>query len=139
MRIADITMEDIRHGRNWRACCEDFDFFEQPLEELEIEDCVEFTTDDTIVYSGIWVGGDDSVVALVLIKEAFDAGYGGDYCEYVNGRWKQLGLVANPNAQPGNEYIANPLDLDPSFDAPDHDYREYHRTKFLAYKDSLND
>lgn len=133
MRIADITIDDIRGGKNWRALVEDFDFVQAPLEELEIENCLEFCEDDVVVYSAIYVVDDDKVNAMVLIKEAFDVEYGGDYCVFEKGKWQQLGLKPNPSAIPGSEYIASPLEADASFDAPDHDFRKWNRKHFNRY------
>ena len=134
MRILDIDIEDIRNGKNWRVCdpdalgSEDF-----PLGQTEIEECTEFRVKDIIVYSAVYVTNDGLVRPFVLIKEAFDFEYGGDYCVYENGEWRQLGLVPSPNAVPGNEYIANPLDEDESFNAPDHDFRKWNREHFNQY------
>jgi hypothetical protein len=53
------------------------------------------------------------VTPIVMVKEVDDAGW--DYCEYLDGAWRQVGLCPNPNAPLLHEYIANPLDEDREF------------------------
>ena len=134
MRIRDITIPDIRAGKNWRLIPEDDRWFDLPMEEWgPIEETTNFVWADLIVYSGLSVRHDGSVTAHVCIKEVGSREYGGDYCEYVGGRWRQAGLTPDPTAQVVAGYFANPLQMDRSFEAPDKDYRAYHRDGFNAH------
>jgi len=138
MQIKDITIEDIRQGKNWKAQSpEDFWWQDNPLEDLSIVEATEFEPEDTIIYSVIYVIGDGEVKPLVQIKQVQDLDYGGDFCEIVNGKWQQLGLVPNPNAPLSTEYVANPLEQDESFISDDHDYRAYHRAGFKKFAPKL--
>ena len=133
-KIKDITINEIILGKNWKLTLpEDFDI---PMEEWEIQDTDTFNEEDNIVYSAIFVTKSGKVTPLVLLKEVGDLDYGGDYCEYLNGKWSQVGLVANPNMESTDEYIANPLEQDPSFDADD-DYRAEHRENFKKWSEKL--
>jgi hypothetical protein len=130
MRIRDIQIADIVAGKNWKVGnTNEFDWENERLEALPIVEAVEFEPEDEIVYSGVYVTLNGVVEPMVLIKAVEDSGYGGDYCEFVDGRWQQVGLVPNPDAPLGTEYIANPLEQDESFNS-DHDYRAYHRNGF---------
>jgi hypothetical protein len=133
MKIKDITLDDIRKGRNWRVTSVEHGAFpDVPLEELAIEEAEEFESEDMIVYSTIFVTDSGHVKPLVTIKEVQTPEYGGDSCEFVDGRWRQAGLEPNPNAPPGTEYFANPLKQDPSFDSDDDD-RKWHREGFKKF------
>ena len=151
LQIKDITVAEIKQGKNWRVLNPDALLDDVPLECLEIEPLDQYTASDTVVYSGIHVylkglgqprsgfwagllvraktpqqclytptdpkdlmGGMTPVVEpIVMIKEVGSAGW--DYCEYVVGRWRQMGLKPNPDAPLTHEYIASPLDDDPEF------------------------
>ena len=133
MRIKDISVSDIKEGRNWKVLSpEDIDWDNILLEETPIEECFDFDDEDLIVYSAIFVSDDEQITPLVMIKQVSDTGYGGDYCEFVDGRWRQVGLVPNPEAF-GTEYYANPLEKDESFVSDDDDYRKWHRDNFRKY------
>jgi hypothetical protein len=137
MRIRDITVADIGQGKNWKVkSTEDFDWENDPLEDLSIVDASDFEPEDEIVYSALYVTHNGEVQPLVLIKAVEDSDYGGDYCEFVNGKWRQVGLVPDPSALPGTEFIANPLEYDESFISED-DYRAHHREGFQKYKQGL--
>ena len=136
MRIRDIPLAEIRAGRNWRLTSEqEPEWPDQPLEDWQIEPALTLRAEDSVVYSGVYVVDEPSfiVTPIVLVKELKGLDYGGDYCELVHGRWGQIGLVPNPTAPAGTEYIADPRADDPSFDSPDHDYREWHRSGFRRY------
>ena len=90
-----------------------------------------------VVYSGLLVADDGTVTPLVLVRQVGHPGYGGDYCEFVDGAWRQLGLVPNPNALPSKEYIAKPLDLDTSFDPKE--YRDEHEEGFRRWAAQLGE
>src|SRR5687768_3622654 len=138
MQIKDITIEDIRQGKNWKAqSAEDFGWEDNPLEDLSIVEATEFEPDDTVIYSLLVVYDEGEVKPLVQIKQVQDLDYGGDFCEFVNGKWQQLGLVPNPNAPLGTEYVANPLEQDGSFISDDDDYRAYHRAGFRKFASHL--
>ena len=143
LKIKDISIEDIQSGKNWVLCdSNELLEFEEglKLEELHIKEQNQFKSEDVIVYSAIFVTDDGLVNPLVLIKPVEEIDYGGDYCEIHNGKWRQLGLVANPNAPYGKEFIANPLSIDPSFDTLDNendDYRLHHREGFSKWASSI--
>lgn len=135
LRIKDIPLSDVKAGKNWRFYPpHDDDWLELPMEDwgpvIEADD---FTENDEILYSGLLAYPSGDVIPVLMLKTVGDAGYWGDSCEFVKGRWQQIGLEPNPNAPLGQEYIANPLASDPSFDAPDHDYRTWHRNGFLEH------
>ena len=65
------------------------------------------------------------------MKEMGTVEYGGDYCEHVGGKWRQVGLEPNPDAPTGQMYIASPHSDDPSFLA-DEDHA-YHAGNFATY------
>lgn len=132
-RIRDIAIEDIQNGTNWKLTHPNQKW--SPLEGLAIVPATEFTKDDYVVYSAVWVTEDGEVTPLVLIRQVGHPGYGGDYCEFVHGRWRQVGLVPNPHAPPSKEHIANPLGIDTSF-SPE-DYREEHEVKFRKWAAKL--
>jgi hypothetical protein len=133
MKIKDITLDDIRKGNNWKVTSlEKGCFPDVPLEELSIEKAEAFESEDNIVYSTIFVTDSGAVKPLVTIKEVQGREYGGDSCEFVDGRWRQVGLEPNPNAPAGTEYFANPLEQDPSFVA-DYDFRKWHREGFKKF------
>lgn len=138
MQIKDITLEDIRQGKNWKAQSpEDFNWEDNPLENLSIVEATEFESADMIIYSLLLVFDEGEVKPLVMIKQVLDLDYGGDYCEIVNGKWQQLGLVPNPNTPSCTEYVANPLEQDGSFISDDDDYRAYHRAGFRKFASHL--
>lgn len=132
MKIKEILLDDIRKGSNWKLTCVENEL-DLPVEEWSIEHCDHFNLEDNIVYSGISVTDSGEVKALVLVKEVGYADYGGDYCELVDGKWRQVGLVPNPNAPHGREFIANPLDDDPSFYAGPNDFRKENRDGFKMW------
>jgi hypothetical protein len=137
MKIRDITLADIRAGKNWRLLTsEDERWFDAPMEEWgPLVEAERFSLEDHVVYSGLVAYSCGRVQAIVQIKTVGDLDYGGDFCEFVDGGWRQLGLVPNPNAEPGREYIANPLSVDESFSTDE--YREEHRKGFLEHAGKL--
>src|SRR5262245_21198967 len=110
MLIRDITISDIMAGRNWRLLGPAALWLDDPTEEWgPIEECSHFDLADFVVYSGLILYPSGRSNAIVQIKEVRAMDYGGDYCEFVNRAWRQVGLVANPNAEVGRDYIASPL------------------------------
>ncbi len=85
------------------------------MEEWQIESGAPLQTNDHAVYSAVNVLENGRVEPLLLVKEVSSIEYGGDYCEYVDRQWRQVGLVPNPDAPIGTEYVANPHIEDPSF------------------------
>ena len=153
MKIKDITLDDIRCGKNWRVInIEKFTSESLKMEELEIEPLENYGPEDTLVYSGLsvylkelgeprsgflnWLLGklrrrkdcrfapdtpkdlEDGMVPvvcpLVMVKEVQETGW--DYCEYLGGRWQQLGLKPNRDAPLSQEYFADPVPEDEEFD-----------------------
>jgi hypothetical protein len=135
MKIRDITISDILARKKWRLTEPDLlQCLDLPMEEWgPIGEAEKFLPSDHVVYSGIAVYASGRVTPIVCVREVQYLDYGGDYCEFVDGAWRQLGLVPDPNADVGKEYIADPLPYDPSFEAPDHDYRQYHRDGFARH------
>jgi hypothetical protein len=137
MQIRDITLADICAGKNWRLAPQsDERWFDAPLENWgPLVETEQFAHDDHIVYSGLIAYRSGRVEAIVLIRTVSDGDYGGDYCEYVDGAWRQVGLVPNPNAEAGEEFIANPLQSDHSF-CGEYDH-EHQRRGFQTYVGKL--
>ncbi len=138
MQIKDLTLHDIRAARNWIVVGDDANgALRDPLEETVLEPCSAFGEDDYVAYPCVYVTPGPKATALVLLKRVGDFDYGGDYCEFVDGSWRQLGLIPNPNAEPGEGFVASPLENDPSFDSPDHDYRRAHAEGFAKWLSAL--
>lgn len=135
MRIADVTLADIRAGLNWKLLDPDDQYRGEPPEKMEIEVTDTYTPDDYVLYSGLQVTDSGKVYGLLLLKRVGDHGYGGDYYDFNKGRWTQVGLESEPDAEPSNEYIANPLDIDPSFV----ELRTLYRQQFQEWVGRLED
>jgi hypothetical protein len=137
MKIRDITVAKIREGKNWRFVVpESEDWIELPMEEWgPLLEASAFHLNDRVVYSGLIAYPSGRVKPIILFKEVGDLDYGGDYCEFVDGRWRQVGLIPNPSAEIGQEFIANPLAIDKSFS--NDEYREHHRRGFAKYVGKL--
>jgi hypothetical protein len=131
MQIRDLTLNDVREGKNWKGLAS-VDFWESsPLETLPIAECGAFEPNDYVVYSALFVTDSGDVTPLVVIKEVQNLEYWGDSCEFVDGSWRQVGLTPNPQAPFGDGYVADPLETDGSFG--EEDCREYHRQNFRKY------
>lgn len=137
MKIRDIELAEIRSGKNWRFVAPDTDrWFDLPMEDWgPLLAAGEFGPDDYVVYSGLIVYSSGFVKPIVLFKQVGDLDYGGDYCEFVEGKWRQIGLVPNPDAEVGQEFFANPLPIDGSFS--NDEYREHHRQGFRKHVSKL--
>ena len=134
MKIRDITLQENKEGKNWKVFPSRSE--NVPIEEWDIESSDSFNSDDNVAYSALFVTEDGQVTPLLQIKEVGGLDYGGDYAEYKNGKWQQLRLEPNPSASKGKDYVANPLDNDPSFDAED-DYRKKHKENFKTWVKKL--
>jgi hypothetical protein len=170
-QIKDITIAEIKAGKNWKVLNPDALLDDVPMECLEIEPLGQYTASDTVVYSGIYVylkglgqprsgllagllgkaktrqqcryppddpkdlteGMTPVVEPIVMIKEVGSAGW--DYCEYVAGTWRQVGLNPNPDAPLTHEYIASPLDDDREFSicGDNGPVREEHKAGFQRW------
>lgn len=139
MKIRDILIRDILLGKNWRFNPPNSDdWLTLPMEEWgPIEETSAFQPENTIIYSGLIVYPNDIVIPIVCLKEVQDADIGGDYCEFIEDHWCQVGLNPNPDKEVGCEFIANPLESDPSFDSLNNDFREYNRKGFQQYASKL--
>jgi len=138
MKIGDIAVADVLRGKTWRFVPAPDEAFDRPMEEwYGVEDAHGLEPTDSVLYSGVSVSDTGEIRPILLLKVLGDVEYGGDYCEFVSGRWRQVGLVPQPNAPPSQEYIANPSVLDPSFDAPDQDYRKAHQEGFDTHAHGL--
>lgn len=121
MRIKDIVLDDVAQGKNWRLVGSPADRSSQPMEEWAIEPAPDLHAGDDAVYSTIYVRDDGEVEPRLLIKEVASPEWSGDICEFADGSWRQAGLVPNPDAPFGQDYVANPHPEDPSFiEAYDH-------------------
>lgn len=135
MKIREIDVRDVLAGKTWRFVEASDETYEAPMEEWDgVEDAGVLEPEDSVIYSGVFVVG-EHVYPLLLLKELGDVEYGGDYCMFVDGRWRQVGLepLLAEDITEAEEYMADPSSLDPSFDAPDHDYRESHRQGFRTH------
>lgn len=121
-------------GRNWRLLGADEDaWLDDPVEEWPIEPTDSLGPSDEAVYSGVYMLEDGQVQPLLLIKEVGSPEYGGDYCEHVEGKWRQVGLEPDPDAPNGQMYIARPHLSDPSSCADeDHDYHTRNFAKHVS-------
>ena len=99
----------------------------------------EFNSQELAVYSGLLVLSDKQVLKTICVKEVGDLDYGGDYCVFIDGSWKVLGPDIGIGGEIEEEYFANPLENDPSFDSLDHDYREAHRAEFRQHRSGIQD
>ncbi len=135
MRIADVTLADIKAGTNWKLLDPDAQYRGDPPEKMEIEATDTYAPDDYVVYSALQVTDSGKVHGLLLVKRVGDHGYGGDYYQLNKGRWTQLGLEPQPDAELSQEYVANPLDIDPSFD----ELRILYRQQFQEWVGRLDD
>ena len=139
MKINEITVEQIKEGKNWKVVSFD-GFLELELEDMTIAECSDFSAEDYVVYSTIFVHDSGEITPMVMIKEVGTLEHGGDMCEFVDGRWQRVGAIPNPDLQIfGSEYIANPLPNDPSFDTgdPADDEYAYNRTQFMRWIERL--
>lgn len=138
MKIRDISLDEIRKGKNWKLVDPRELLGELALEDVSIAESEQFGPEDYVVYSAIFATDSGEAQPRVMIKEVGSLEHGGDECELVAGKWQQVGLVPNPNAPFGNEYFANPLAEDPSFDVDEEtDERSYHREKFQEWSAKL--
>lgn len=135
-QIKDITLEELKKGLNWKVKVPDD--VDTSLENYFIEETDKFKPTDTIAYSAIMVFDNGEILPLIQIKEVEYLDYGGDYCERRNRKWQQLGLTPNPNLVYGVDYVANPLEIDPSFDT-NWDHRAWHRENFRKYVEKIKD
>jgi RNA recognition motif-containing protein len=55
LQIKDITIAEIKAGKNWRVLNPDALLDDVPMESLRIEPLGQYITSDTVVYSGIYV------------------------------------------------------------------------------------
>jgi hypothetical protein len=116
VQIKDIRLSDVARGLNWRLIETDQEgWWDKPMEKWQVERAEPLRTTDHAVYSGVYVLANGQVEPLLLLKEVSSIEYGGDYCEYVDGKWRQVGLEPNPDAPIEIEYFANPPADDPSF------------------------
>jgi hypothetical protein len=113
LRIRDIRLSDVLAGKNWRLMpTADVD---ENMTSWLIEECEQFSLNDQVVYSALSVTISDRVIPVLVVREVGSAGWWGDCCELVDGRWQQVGLVPDPDAETSQEFVANPPPNDPSF------------------------
>lgn len=142
MRICDIPVAMVRLGKNWRFVPDDSEVLGSPMERWEgVEDVAAgqaWLPDDSVIYSGLIVLSTGQVVPMLCLKEALCAEIGGDYCWFVNGRWRQLGVDHILGVEIVSSHIASPLICDPSFDCEDGSYRAEEPSSFRRYVDQLS-
>jgi hypothetical protein len=130
LKIGQIDVRDVLAGKNWRFVPAPDETHDAPMEEWDGVQEIgadRLEEEDQIIYSGLYVT-ETSVRPLLMLKEIGDYEFGGDYCRYDGGRWRQLGLEPDPDAEIGDEYYADPSPLDPSFE--DAEERRLHRRMF---------
>lgn len=132
MRLADISLDDVRAGTNWRLQNPDVLFEEGRSEDLEVRVLDrDPDPDDFIVYSGVLVTRGGSVRPMLLVRGLGEGGYGGDYYDYRDGRWARVDIVDDPREITAKEFVADPLAADPSFDSDEEDsLRTLYREEF---------
>ena len=135
MRIDEISISDIAAGRNWKISAS-WDPHEDPGYP-PLSPAESFSDDDYVVYSAVFVTDAGKVTPMLLIKRVGDLDYGGEYLELKDGSWRRLGEEPDPHAPHGVDFIATPLQCDPSFDAGDQDHRLYHRDNFRQWAPAL--
>ena len=128
-RIRDLSVEDVRQGKNWRL--KPSTKVPKDMAAWEIEPLRELHPDDDVVYAALGVINENRVVPLVVVKTLRSPEYLGDVAYYVKGRWGP-----RPDRSEFTRleeiYVANPLDDDPSFFGQD--TRERQRSGFQHYK-----
>lgn len=141
MRMNDIEISDVRLGKNWRLIAPMKNWSVNSIEVASLaeeKDGTTFRVADQVIYSALIAFPSGRVVPLLLFKRVGDVEYGGVYWEFVDGRWRLVGVEPYPDYEiGGQEFIANPLVNDPSFNASDHDYRAAHRSGFLKHAHAL--
>lgn len=131
MKIREIPVEAVAEGQNWLLVrgSEGDD-----LVDAEVVPCTDPAPDDTVVYSAISVLRTGAVRPRLLIREVGTYDWWGDTLERVGGQWRLLGQSTEWEG-PSREFVASPLDIDPSFcggDAP-----EIHRAGFAQYRSAM--
>jgi hypothetical protein len=133
MRIRDVTIEAVAAGKNWRL--KSGGDTSPNIVDWEIEECSAFRSSDTVVYSALAVFETGEVRPLLVIREIGTYEWWGDTCEYIDGAWRELGQTAQTNHWKREEYVASPLDEDPSFMG---EYsHEAQRAGFTRWRDHL--
>ena len=142
MKIADIPVDAVRRGTNWRFVSSGSESARLPMEEwsgVEPLDGVEsWALGDLVIYSELVVLNTGQVVPTLCLKEALSPEYSGDLCWFVNGAWRQLGLDHVDDAEVVAGYTASPLPCDPSFDSDDDSYRTEHSANFARHVASMS-
>jgi hypothetical protein len=139
MELREITLFDLKAGKNWKVLNQKRPWTVEFMEnEAELSEASSFSSEDQVLYSGLVAFPSGRIKPILMLKDVGDAGYGGAYWEYVEGHWREVGLEPDPNYElGGKEFMANPLANDPSFDAPDHDFRAANRDGFVRYVASI--
>jgi hypothetical protein len=130
MRIREIKIADIVLGTNW-ILSETTDATSEMV-DWEVEECASFRPTDTVVYSALAVLESGKARPLLLIREVGTPEWWGDTCEYVDGTWRDL---AHSDELSLEEFVASPLDNDPSFMG--HYAHERQRAGFARFRDHL--
>src|SRR5262245_43992419 len=133
----------VRRGTNWRFVRSESEDRGVPMERWSGVEPVDaahaWSSGDLVIYSGLVVLSTGEVVPTLCLKEALSAEYGGDYCWFVNGSWRQLGLDHVDEAEVTTGYTASPLPCDPSFDSEDGSYRVEQSSNFSRHMNLLSD
>jgi hypothetical protein len=133
MKIRDISIAEVRQGLNWRLVKTNGEaWWEKPMEEWNIEPATPLRAKDHAVYSAVYVLENGEVDPVLIVRDVSSRTPGGDYAEFVDGHWRQLGLVPNPNAIPGTEYIATPHPNDRSFTANERELQSEMFARFVG-------
>jgi len=139
IHLRDITLADVQLGRNWLLSRAVKNWRVTLLEQEAVFLPAEhFVPTDHVLYSGLLARPSGRVTALLMFKEVSLVEYGGVYWEYVAGVWRLVGEEPDPNFETDTrEFIANPLSIDPSFEADDHDERKKQREGFRRHAAAL--
>ncbi len=144
LRIRDLTVDDIRSGQNWKIT-----FPEEllqagktlNLEDVHISRKDSFSKNDTVAYSAVSVDEEGKVLPIVLIKNLSKVGHDGVCCEFRTGKWSQAASFSGSNTFLRNQFFANPLQEDPSFDSSGDGKggsREMNRAGFQKWSEQLS-
>ena len=132
MRIGEVTREDVLAGKRWRVLASSYEQGQQVL-EWKLEPAKQFSDTDFVAYSGILVWEKGIKRPMLLVKEVGHADYGGEYVVLVDNRWVDFVDVPDTAGRIVGDFVAAPLDEDPSFGSTEGTYRTEHSQGFKQH------